>query len=371
MCRSRLAAPLLVALFMMMLAVAPPAEAATCDRVAANGGDDAAEGTVSAPFATVQRLADSLAAGQTGCIRAGDYPGDVKVTSPGITLTGYAGERGRIIGRLWIAAGADGVTVSGLDLDGRTSPLPSPLILANGVTFRANDVTNPSGICFNLGAATWSPVVTVTGVVIDGNRIHNCGRLPATNHDHGIYVENTRDAQILNNAIFDNADRAINLYPNAQGTVIRGNVMDGNGEGVLFSGDLGKASSGTVLEGNVMTYPKLRASVESWYPDGNPKGTLNVVRNNCVFGGAGLIDSSGGGFTVSSDNRFLDPLYVDRQGKDFRLTSGSPCADLVGAIGAGTTTTTTPRKKRGHSAKLRTLRKLRARPTAFAPFVRR
>lgn len=307
------------------------AMAADCDRVAAPSGSDSAAGTQAAPFATVQHLADALAPGQTGCLRRGDFTEAVKVVSPGITLTSFPGERARVIGRLWVTSVADGVTVTNLDLDGRTAPsLPSPLVLGDRATFRGNDVTNANGICFNLGAATWSPKVEVQGIVIDSNRIHNCGRLPATNHDHGIYVENARDTLIVGNAIYDNADRAINLYPDAQGTVIRGNVMDGNGEGVLFSGDFGLASSGTVVEGNTITNTKLRDAVESWYPDGNPKGTDNAVRRNCIFSSNGTVDASEGGFTAT-DNLEVNPLYVDRAAKDFRLSALSPCTSLLDA----------------------------------------
>ena len=63
------------------------------------------------------------------------------------------------------------------------------------------------------------------------------GPLPSTNKDHGIYVTNAKDTVIRDNWIYDNVDRGIQLYPDAQHTRITGNVIDGNGEGVVFSGD--------------------------------------------------------------------------------------------------------------------------------------
>ena len=74
-------------------------------------------------------------------------------------------------------------------------------------------------------------------MVIEGNRIHDCGELPAANHDHGIYVGNAAGRSIRDNWIYDNADRGIQLYPDADRTAITGNVIDGNGQGVIFGGE--------------------------------------------------------------------------------------------------------------------------------------
>ena len=68
-------------------------------------------------------------------------------------------------------------------------------------------------------------------------------RLPATGFDHGIYLNQTRGVRITNNYIYDNADYGVHLYPNAQGTYVANNVIDGNGRGVTFSGE-GSTASG-------------------------------------------------------------------------------------------------------------------------------
>ena len=59
--------------------------------------------------------------------------------------------------------------------------------------------------------------------------------LPANNHEHGIYVEASDGAQIVDNWIYDNADRGVQLFPDAQGTYVARNVIDRNGQGVIFS----------------------------------------------------------------------------------------------------------------------------------------
>src|SRR5262245_53685534 len=122
------------ALALALLCSAPAAASASCDLVAAPSGSDAAAGSDRSPFHSAQKLADSLAPGQTGCLRAGTYAGNVKLTGAGapgdpLTLTSYPGERAKLVGKLWIAEGADYVTVSSLDLDGRNAAgLPSPAV---------------------------------------------------------------------------------------------------------------------------------------------------------------------------------------------------------------------------------------------------
>ena len=232
-----------------------------------------------------QGLVDSLAPGQTGCLRAGLYEGNVKVGKPGITLTRYAGDKATVKGRFYVPEGADNVTVEGLYLDG-TNPdgLPSPTVNADGVTFRRNDVTNyHRSICFTLGHPDWGRADNTT---IEFNRIHDCGRLPATNHDHGIYVATATNTLIRGNWIYDNADRGVHLYPDAQKTTITGNVIDGNGEGLIFSGEFGVASNDTLVEGNVITNSKVRNNVESWYPPGTRSGATTSCATTASSGGA-------------------------------------------------------------------------------------
>ena len=163
------------------------------------------------------------------------------------------------------------------------------------------------------------------------NRIHDCGRLPATNHDHGIYVVSAAKFRIAGNVIYDNADRGVQLYPDAQRGVIARNVLDGNGSGVIFGGDESSASGGNRVELNVIANSRLRWNVEqSWAGEA---GRGNVVRGNCVhapdrravYGQAGGIAPPGGGF-LAFGNRVAAPLYVDRRAKDFRLRRQSPCA---------------------------------------------
>jgi parallel beta-helix repeat protein len=310
-----------------LTASTPASAATTCTKVASTSGSDANAGTAAAPFRSVNKLSAALSAGQTGCLRAGTFAEDVTVANSDITLTSYPGERATVVGRFWIKQGANAVTVSALNIDGTNAGgLPSPTVNGDDAQFLSNDVTNHhTEICFVIGSS-WG---RAQRTVLQGNRIHDCGKLPSQNQDHGIYVSEADDTQILDNVIYNNADRGVQLYPDAQRTIIRGNIIDGNGEGVIFSGAGSTAASGTVVEGNILSNSNLRTNVESWYPAGTPTGTGNVVRDNCLWQGAGGTQNlSAGGFAMSS-NKVVDPQFVDRSAGDFRLKSGSPCSTYL------------------------------------------
>ncbi len=306
------------------VAHAPRARAAqSCTRVV-NTHSRGGRGRVGA----VQRLVDSLRRGQTGCLAGGTYEEEeVALRRGGIVLRSKPGEVARLVGRLVLARGADGDVVSGLVLDGRNAAgLPSPTVNADGTRFVGDEVTNEhTNICFVLGGNYYG---RASGTAIERSRIHDCGRLPAANHDHGIYVAQASGTRIVGNLIYDNADRGIQLYPNAQGTLIEGNVIDGNGEGIIFSGDEGFASNDNVVQYNVISDARERYDVESFYPPGNPVGTGNVVRDNCLFGGREGTIARSSGFTVGH-NVTANPGFAAPSIGDFRLSPTSRCATLL------------------------------------------
>lgn len=301
----------------------------SCDRFAAPDGDDEAAGTLTGPFATAQRLADSLAPGEAGCLRAGEYSGieidpaarsgyrETKLTTPNTTLASFPGERARLANRLWVAA--SGVTVANLDLDG-TNPgrfVASSLTIGGerggppiaGVRVIANDITNHhQRICVGLGAPGYGRPL---GTLIEANRIHDCGvnEYPpdATapppgreftghwNEDHGIYVGLADDTVIRGNLIYDNASRGVQLYPDSQGTRVIDNVIDNNGEGVAIGGDAETASSNNLVERNVITAASERFNVEHSFEgcgetDDRACPTGNEVIDNCLVADSRAID---------------------------------------------------------------------------------
>ena len=289
-----------------------------CDRVASPRGSDAARGSARKPLHTAQRLVDSLRPGQTGCLRRGVYRAEeqIRIATPGVTLTSYPGRRATLVGRLFITNEAPGATISRLKLNGRNDEgLPSPTVNGDDVTLRRNDITNyHSGICISVGSDDGFGRASHT--LITRNEIHDCGSLPATNFDHGIYVAAADDTVIKGNLIRDNADRGVQLYPDAQGTLVVGNLIKGNGEGLIFGGDGESASSDNVVKRNVIINSRIRHNVEfSW---AGPIGTGNVLRGNCV--GGGPEDHGMGGI-------FAGPGFTARKNRLFRR--GSSCARRI------------------------------------------
>jgi hypothetical protein len=315
-------------------ATAPPRDASVCTRFASVVGNDDASGGALHPFATVQRLVSALRPGESGCLLGGTYTGDVTIRRGGrkgapVVLRSAPGETATVTGRLWVAHGADWVVISRLHLDGRNAHfLPSPTVNSDHVTFAGDDVTNDhmggvddgDGICFDLGDPT-GRYGLARWTTIEGSTIHDCGR--SNNHNHGIYVAGSYGARIVGNWIWDNADRGIQLYPDAQHTLIERNIIADNGEGVIFSGDTKHASSHNTLVHNVIVGSRLRHNVESWWP--GPVGTDNVVEGNCLYGARqGNVAQPEVGFEAHG-NLIVQPKFVG-DGQPAKIASGTPCA---------------------------------------------
>ena len=102
-------------------------------------------------------------------------------------------------------------------------------------------------------AFSWRPRTKPpsTGTVIQNNRIHDCGRLPREKPHHGIYVSDARGTLIIDNRIYGNDDRGIQLYPSSQATLVAGNVINANGQGIVFDG----SSSNNTVRNNVLSNP--------------------------------------------------------------------------------------------------------------------
>ena len=304
---------------------------AACDLYAATGGSDSAPGSRSRPLRTPRRLVAALDRGQTGCFRGGTFTFSLlELSTPGITLAPYRDEAVTLEGELKVLPGGAGSTVQGLRLNGASGASQiGPRIYADDVTVRGNEITNDhTSICVSVGPYYSNP--PPRGVVIERNRIHDCGALPSTNRDHGVYISVARDTVIRDNWIYGNADRGIQLYPDADGSTITGNVIDSNGEGIVFAGEGPRASDDNLVAGNVISNSNL-----GWNAYANTPGapaTGNILRHNCVwaddappgFGSDGGVEPGSEDFTAKA-NSVVDPLYVDREAHDYTLSPESEC----------------------------------------------
>jgi parallel beta-helix repeat protein len=302
-----------------------------CDRVAAPSGTKRGSGTWDDPVRGPFRLVKLLREGETGCLRGGSYhQREATVTREGVTLRSAPGERATWHGRVVLRGRGD--SLLDLDLDGSTGPacasggcgaLPSPTVNAADVTIARNDITSPgAGICVH--PRSWGSQ-RPDDFLIANNRIHDCGRKPPTEHDHGIYVADGYNGVIRGNAIFDNADRGIQLYPDAKYTTVVGNTVDANGSGIVFS----QRSAGNRVYDNVFTNAVVRWNAESY----RLSGYGNRFERNCLRAGNDdpQYDENGGvalSWRVTQRDNVVasDPVYANRGLDDLRVAPRSACA---------------------------------------------
>jgi arylsulfatase A-like enzyme len=309
----------------------------SCSRVVATSGSDLNDGSSATPWRTVQKLADNLGPGETGCIRAGTYKENVTLSQGGTALQrtvirSYPGEVATIEGALHVTARFS--TISQLVLDGHLASGGFGVVVeADDVTFSDDNVTSgATATCFKVG----SSAVRANRVMITRSRIHNC--------ETGVLETFATNTTVLYNLIYDNVDRGVRLEPDADGGMVFRNIIDSNGEGVLLAGDSTAASSSNVIHKNVIAYSNQRWNLGSSFTSGSV-GTFNHVWSNCFK--AGNADTSfnpGGGIVGPSATRGFtqyDPLlvqgnpqYVNRDAGDFHLKSASPCLPYTGDIAA-------------------------------------
>jgi Right handed beta helix region len=321
----------------------PGAEAAspakrTCSRFAAPGGSDSRSGTLKRPFRTAQRLVNSLRPGQTGCLRRGRYLATsdefvVRFDRGGrsgarITLRSYPGERATLVGNLDVMKGSDYVTLSHLRIDGTGGQNTVKIYAANTI-LEDSDITNAwRGLsCAILGSDSYG---VASRPLVRRNRFHQCGSLSNGNQDHAVYAQSVADGRIIGNVFWDSAAYAIQLYPNAQRTLVAYNVIDGGRPsvrgGIVFGGEGSEASSNNVVTRNVIAYAEDNIGAD-W---GDVIGTGNVAAKNCVWGGRqSNIDDSDGGFRAYA-NVIARPAFRDRRTRDYRLSATSRCRNVVG-----------------------------------------
>ena len=310
---------------------APPDQ--TCTRYAAPWGRDDGRGTMKRPFRTAQRLVDSLRRGQTGCLRAGRYERAnghyvVDLRRSGLRIRSHPGERARLVGIVMIRQGADAATLSRLDFEG-TGTMNTIKVHSADVVIEDSRITNRGrGLsCLMLGDNDgWGAAVRT---VVRRNRFHDCGSAGNGTRDHAIYAANLVDGRIVGNVFWNSAAFAIHLYPNAQRTRVAFNVIDGGlpsvRGGVVISGDESYASSGNVVERNVVAFAQT-ANIEGWWA--GPVGGDNIVRKNCVW--AGKEANIRGSSITASDNLVSDPHFRHRETHDYRLAASSRCLSLLG-----------------------------------------
>jgi parallel beta-helix repeat protein len=178
-------------------------------------------------------------------------------------------------------------------------------------------------------------------------------------------VANASRTRILDNHVHSNQDRGIQLWPNADGSLVAGNVVDRNGEGISIGGQRrpgrDHSSDRNVIRGNLI----INSNANYADPDGagpiqgnahgwnlefirNRAGRGNLVEGNCFFashpdpyynsnGGINLADTNGAPVSVRfgpnellRDRPVLDGLSVKRSGcRDESLPAAAVTGDCT------------------------------------------
>lgn len=301
-----------------------------CAKFAAERGSDSNRGTWRAPFRTAQRLLNALRPGQAGCLRAGMYTTTrdfvLDFSKSNVTVMSSPGERAVLRGIVVVRNGADGVRLARVTVEGVGGANTIKVYSADFV-LEDSDITNGwrGRSCMILGESSAGIAVRP---VIRRNRFHECGSLADGNQDHAIYASQVVDGRIVDNTLWNTAAYAIHLYPNAQGTLVAGNTIDGGAPsvrgGIVVGGDSDDTSNNNVVEYNVISYSATYNIDATWE---NAVGTGNVARANCLWAGAeGEVDTDG---LESDANVVGDPLFVNRASHDLRLGEGSACRAVV------------------------------------------
>lgn len=375
--------------------IATPAVAETY--YVAEGGDDGAAGTEAAPWATVQRAADAVVAGDVVIVRAGSYAG-FNVSASG-TVTApivFRGEDGAVIDR------DNGDTPDGINVEGAAYVVIEGFTVTSATRagIRAAECDHVT-IRDNVADANgrWGIFTAFCDdLLIEGNETSRSG------DEHGIYTSNSGDRPVIrgnrvwgnnaagihmngdinfggdglisgalveDNVIYDNGSgggSAINC-DGVQDSTFRNNVIYGNrATGIaLYAIDGAEGSRGNLVINNTIVMP----GGNRWAILLRDGSTGNTLRNNILWNGdpsRGAIDVSGDSFDgLDSDHnavisRFTtddastlltlaewqaatgqdvnslvatpEELFVDADGDDYQLRDDSPAIDRGDAADA-------------------------------------
>ncbi len=232
--------------------------AGTCTHYVSTTGNDSNSGTLSSPWRTVQKAANTVGAGSTVCVRAGTYNEKVTVNVSGssgayITFQNYPGETAVLDGT--------GITVPAADngmifMDSKSYIVIKGFEIRNYKTSTKNRV--PIGI-------------RITGtshhIEIRNNKIHHIehnGTAKNGTDAHGIAIHGTSGTQSVNNIIVDGNELYSLKLGSSEALVLNGNVefwevtnnivRDSNNIGIDVIGFEGTAPSNDQARDGVVAY---------------------------------------------------------------------------------------------------------------------
>jgi hypothetical protein len=288
----------------------------------APNGNDANNGSASAPWATLTKALPKLKAGQTLYVRGGTYVGDVIIKGSSglqkgtanqpITVTAFPGENPLVKGIVHLSQ-ADYWIIDNIDVtwpDGYTDSTQHMFRFYGGTGWelRNSEVW---------GAHSFAAVLVnggSTNFKIDHNYIHDTTSSNDTSQDHLIYVSNGSNGVIEYNLLVNAPNgRGVKLGNPSAGSatpssvIVRYNTMTGNGSGNV---GLSYDAHDNNIYGNIMVTAGYKyKNVDAWKLTGKGnKASANVGWDSAgVYEPDSLIVDGGGNLFVDPQ---LDSNYV-------------------------------------------------------------
>lgn len=304
-------------------------------------GSDAAAGTGTRPWRTIQKAIDTLRRGERALVRAGTYTQDLVIARSGrkrlpITIAAVRGERVILHAAstsgdtypLRITTGAAYVRVQGFVIEYARGTSSTNVYFegsAHDIELSGNEIrySQDQGIFSER---------TTSRLLILRNRIHDngLGHESGQHQSHGIYLEGT-DHYVANNIVHDHPfGFGIQVYPHNRGSVIVNNTVVGSAHsGIVVGGDAGV--SDITVRNNILAFNrKYGVQTDSACPEGPV-----VVDTNVIFGNpSGPIEKGCAQLQASEGNIYAPPRFVVRRLDDFHLRRGSPAIDRARADSA-------------------------------------
>jgi hypothetical protein len=317
----------------------------------ATTGSDSANGSFSTPWATIQKSANTVAAGDTVNVAPGTYNESVSIqangtaTSP-ITFISTVKWGAKIT--------SNGSATYAVQMGSNNNPPTS----GNYIIFNGFDVGNNANLWD--GILVWSKYcqilnnrihdVPATGSGGNGgsgvdscnfygsnntfanNWVFNIGSSSAPNTSvQGIYISNP-NCLIYNNIVFNIAAYGLQTWHAATNDTFSNNLVFNTGYGGILIGDGDAPGNVTcdycVVSDNISIYNNVYAPEGYGIREYGATGTHNVYLNNCVYGNnvnVQLLNGLVAQNTVASDPKLVK--YRSDGTGDYHLTYSSPCVN--------------------------------------------
>ncbi len=325
-----------------------------CTFYVSPSGSDSNAGTLSAPWKTPQKAANSAASGQTVCFRGGSYPQTVtsgyqqtfnNSGSQGnpIVFTNYPGEVAVIQGSTRIngsyltfrgtpqtTGSCDAINQCGLVFEG------SQGYNVDGIDICCATTSNSNFVLFDhveIRKATYHAGIYEEGCnnTIVGSYVHDNGAFNANrSEDNGIYWSVTpsgctNGGLIANNLVENNYSKGIQLYAGgsstspANVTVTENTSVNNGAQGAVVWGDHNIFVNNILYNNN-----NLSGGAAGGAQGGLYTGSANVVDHNLTYDPSGNSGWYNPGGCCITNNKQADPLFLNPSGLDWHILASSP-----------------------------------------------